>query len=189
MVIIIGNIIALAASILMVYSGIIKEKKKVLYVQSIHIGLSVASNIVLGGISGAIINAISFFRNILCYKDKLDLKWKIIITVLSIGLTVYFNNLGIIGLLPLISTVVYLWLMTVKDDTKFKILIIFMMVLWGIYDFTIKSYTSCVFDMFTIVSSIIGIYRIRAGNLKITQSDEDSSHENEERFREYEERK
>lgn len=30
--IIIGNIIALIASILMVYSGILKEKKKILYV-------------------------------------------------------------------------------------------------------------------------------------------------------------
>ena len=49
---VIGNIIALIASLLMVYSGIIKQKKKILYVQTVQIGLSVASNIVLGGIVG-----------------------------------------------------------------------------------------------------------------------------------------
>ena len=72
--IIIGNIIALIASILMVYSGVIKQKKKILYVQTVQIGMSVASNLVLGGVVGAIINALSCVRNILCYKDKLGLK-------------------------------------------------------------------------------------------------------------------
>ena len=113
MVLIIGNAIALIASILMVYSGIIKQKKKILYIQSIQIGLSVISNIVLNGISGAIINAISFIRNILCYKNKLGVKEKIILTILSVVLILCFNNLGLIGILPLISTIVYLWFMTI----------------------------------------------------------------------------
>ena len=164
MALIIGNIIALIASILMVYSGIIKKKKKVLYIQSIQIGLSIISNIVLNGISGAIINTIGFIRNILCYKNKLGIVAKIIITIVSIVLIVWFNNLGLIGYLPLISTVVYLWLMTVKDVTRFKVLIIFTMILWSIYDFTIKSYTACAFDVFTIVTNIIGIIKIKGGN-------------------------
>ena len=159
--IIIGNIIALIASILMVYSGVLKDKKKVLYVQSIQIGLSVISNLVLNGLSGAIINAISFIRNILCYKGRLGLREKIVITVLSVALIIVFNNLGIIGILPLISTVLYLWLMTTEDIVKFKILIIITMVLWGIYDITIKSYTSFVFDIFTIITNVIAIIKIK----------------------------
>ena len=123
--IIIGNIIALIASILMVYSGMLKQKKKILYFQTVQIGLSVISNIILGGITGAIINALSLIRNILCYKDKLGIKEKIVITILAIILTFKFNNLGYIGLLPLISTVSYIWLMNVEDVRKFKLLIIF----------------------------------------------------------------
>lgn len=164
MQLVIGNIIALIASILMVYSGTIKKKKKVLYVQSVQIGLFVISNLVLNGISGAIINAISFVRNILCYKDKLGMKEKIAITVLSIVLTIYFNNLGLIGLLPLISTIVYLWLMTIKDIKKFKMLIIFTMILWCIYDFTIQSYTAFIFDVLTILTNIISIIKIKGDN-------------------------
>ena len=130
MTLIIGNIIALIASLLMVYSGIIKNKKGILYVQSIEIGLFIISNLILNGISGAIINTINFIRNIICYKDKLDLKIKIILTVISIVLTLCFNNLGLIGLLPLISALIYLWFMTIKDVIKFKILIIVSVLLW-----------------------------------------------------------
>ena len=75
-------------------------------------------------------------------------------------LTILFNNLGIIGYLPLLSTVVYLWLMNIKNIIHFKYLIIFTMILWAIYDFTIMSYTSCVFDVLTVLSNIISIIQI-----------------------------
>ena len=158
---IIGNIIALIASILMVYSGIIKKKKKIILVQTIQIGLSGISNLVLGGFTGAIINAINLFRNILSYKEKLALKEKIIIIILSVTLSLIFNNLGIIGLLPIISTVTYVSLMTTKNVVKFKLLIIFTMLMWGIYDFYIKSYTSAAFDLTNIVANIIAIYQLK----------------------------
>ena len=163
--IIIGNIVALIASLLMVYSGVIKQKKKILYVQAVQIGLSVISNIILGGIVGAIINALSCVRNILCYKDKLGIKEKIIITILALTLSISFNNIGIIGILPLISTIVYLWLMNIENVTKFKILIIFTMLLWFIYDIYIKSYSSAVFDFMNIIANIYSIFKIRKKKL------------------------
>lgn len=159
--IVIGNIIALIASLLMVYSGTIKQKKKILYVQSVQVGMSVISNLVLGGFVGAIINALSCVRNILCYKEKLGIREKIILTIFSIGLSIPFNNLGVIGILPLISTVTYLWLMSVKDVIKFKILIIFTMTLWMTYDICIKSYSSAVFDLLNIIANVISIYQIK----------------------------
>ena len=159
--IIIGNIIALIASILMVCSGMLKQKKKILYFQTVQIGMSVISNIILGGITGAIINALSMIRNILCYKNKLGLKEKIIITILAIILTFKFNNLGYIGLLPLISTVSYIWLMNIKDVRKFKLLIIFTMLMWLIYDVVIKSYTSAIFDFMNIIANMLTLLQIK----------------------------
>ena len=161
MFLIIGNIIALIASLLMVYSGILKEKKKILYIQTVQIGLSVVSNIVLGGITGAIINAISMIRNIICYKGKLRFKEKGIITILSIILSIQFNNLGLIGFLPVVSTVTYVWLMNIKDAKKFKLLIAFTMLLWLVYDVTIKSYASAIFDFMTLIANIITIFQIK----------------------------
>ena len=94
MQIIIGNIVALIASIIMVYSGYLKQKKQILYAQTIQIGLSVLSNIILGGITGAIINAISCIRNILCYKEKLNNVAKIVLIILATILSLYLieNN-------------------------------------------------------------------------------------------------
>ena len=69
--IVIGNIIALMASIAMVYAGILKDKKRILSAQTVQCGLFILSNIILGGIPGAIVNFLSCIRNILCYKGKL----------------------------------------------------------------------------------------------------------------------
>ncbi len=158
---IIGNVIALISSIIMVSCGLIKKKKHIIYWQTIQMILFVISNLVLGGITGAIINAIGCFRNILCYKEKLNFNWKAIITIISIVLSLVFNNMGLIGLLPVISTTVYIWLMDIKDVVKFKYLIIFTMIMWSIYDFSIKSYTSVIFDILCIISNVIGIIKVR----------------------------
>lgn len=167
--IIIGNIIAFIASILMVYSGILKEKKKILFVQTIQIGLFALGNLVLGGITGAIINALGCIKNILYYKDKLGLREKIIITILAVILSIIFNNAGILGLLPLINTIVYMWLMDAKDIIKFKILIIFTALLWLIYDLSIKSYVSVIFDFMNIIANIIAIIQIIINNKKMKE--------------------
>lgn len=159
--IVIGNIIALIASLLMLYSGYIKKKQKILFVQTIQIGLSVLSNVVLGGISGAIINALSLLRNVLCYKEKLNKVWKLILIILSTILTLKFNNLGIIGLLPVVSMVVYTILIDLKNVIKFKYLILFTMTMWLIYDIYIMSYTAAIFDLGTIIANIIAIIQIK----------------------------
>lgn len=156
-----ANIIALIAAILMVYSGIIKKKSKILFIQTIQCGLSIISNILLGGISGAIINGVSCIRNILFYKNKLNTFIKIIISIITIIITIKFNNLKFIGLLPLISTLSYLWLMNTKNIISFKLLIMFTMLLWAIYDFSIKSYTSTIFDIGTFITNFISIIQIK----------------------------
>ena len=159
--IIIGNIVALIASLLMVYSGIAKKKKDILIIQNFQMGLLALSNLILGGITGCIINIIGVIRNTLCYYNKFNLLAKIILIIASGVLTIAFNNLGIIGYLPFIAIAVYTWLINIKDVVKFKILIIFTLVLWVIYDFTVKSYTATLFDMFTIISNVIAIMSIK----------------------------
>lgn len=158
--IIIANVVALIASLLMVYTGIIKRKDRIVLVQTIQIGLSVLSNIILGGITGAIINAISCIRNILCYKDKLGKIAKMLIIIASIVPSLMFNNLGFIGILPIVSAVVYTLFMDTKDIIKFKYLTIFIMFLWGTYDLYIKSYSSAVFDFMTILANIYSVSKI-----------------------------
>lgn len=161
MTIIIGNIIALIASILMIYSGILKKPKEVIYIQSVQIGLLTASNIILGGIPGAIVNSINLIRNIICYKGKLKTLIKIIITIIMTSLCIKFNTLGIIGYFPLICSVMYTWLIDIKDAKKFKYINIINLLFWMIYDFYILSFASALFDFGTIITNIIAVKKLK----------------------------
>lgn len=162
--IIIANIIAFIASLLMVYTGIMKKKSAILFVQTIQMALFVLSNLILGGITGAIINAINCIRNILCYKDKLGKFSKALIIIASVVISLAFNNLGFIGLLPIIATVVFTLFMDVKDIIKFKYLTIFIIILWATYDIFIKSYSSAIFDLITIIANMASIIKIHFSN-------------------------
>ena len=161
MSVVIGNIISLLASVLMTYSGYIKSKGKFLIVQIVQMSLSALSNFILGGITGTIINLVNIIRNVLCYKNKLNKYSIILILTLSISLSLYFNNLSFIGILPLISTILYTTLMNVKDIKKFKYLTITTMILWFIYDIYIMNYVSALFDLLTIGSNSIAIYQLK----------------------------
>lgn len=161
MSVVIGNIVSLLASVLMTYSGYIKSKGKFLIVQIVQMSLSALSNFILGGTTGTIINLVNIIRNVLCYKNKLNKYSIILILTLSISLSLYFNNLSFIGLLPLLSTILYTTLMNIKDIKKFKYLTITTMLLWLIYDICIMNYVSALFDLLTIGSNSIAIYQLK----------------------------
>ena len=158
---IVGNIIALIAAVIMMYTGYVKNKKKIIFLQTVQIGMSVISNLVLGGISGAVVNAVSCVRNIVCYKNKLDMKAKMIFVVVTTILTIAFNNLLFIGLLPLAASLTYIVFMTERNVIKFKIMTIITLIMWGIYDLCIQSYTAACFDFLTVVTNAIAIVQIR----------------------------
>lgn len=162
MIYVVGNVIAFIAALIMVYSGLMKNKKKIIYAQSVQLGLISISDLIMGGITGAIVNLVSCVRNILCYKNKLNITAKILITLMTTILSIKFNNLGFIGLLPLISTIVYIWTMDTKNVIKLKIVIIFTMITWFIYEMTIKLYISAIFDIANIIANIITIKKIKS---------------------------
>ena len=159
MTIIIGNIFALIASIVMVIASYIKNKEKFLILQSIQI-LFVLSNIVLGGISGAIVNALSVLRNLLCYKNKLTKTWIIIICLLMIVLSIIYNKNGLIGLLPIIASVMFTVTINTKNELALKVMVIISFTLWLIFDYTIKSYVSTLFDAIGIVAAFVATIQL-----------------------------
>ena len=150
MLVIIGNIVGLLASIVMAYSGILKKKKKMLFFQCIEKVLLVISNLLKP-------EKKIYARNIVS---------KIILTVISIPVTIYFNNRGLIGLLPLIAAISFIWLMTVKDVKKFKLLIIVTTAMWSIYNFYIQSYVTFAFETLTIITNIISIIMLNKKKVK-----------------------
>lgn len=158
---VIGNIIGLIGSILMVLCGLTKERKKTIIIQTLQIILLSVSDLILGSVTGFIINVISILRNVLSYYNKLNITWMSIIIILSGVLTIFFNNLGIIGYLPFINSAIFTVFMNLKDDIKFKVLMIVSMTLWLIHDIAIKAYTTAIFDILTIITSVFTIYKLK----------------------------
>lgn len=144
----------------MVAASYQSDDKKCLFLQSIQIFMFIISNIILKGITGVIINTLSLVRNILTYKNRLNVYLKYFILGVIVVLSIIFNNLGIIGYLPLIGTIVFTIFIDSKSNTRFKLSLCFSVLMWLIYDVYIMSYSSAIFDFFSFVGGIISLFKM-----------------------------
>lgn len=156
---IIGNVIMLIASIIMVTVGLLKTKKQVLVWQTIQIAMMGVATVFLGSIPGLIANLVGVVRNLLGYHNKLNKLAQILICVAAVVSTLIFNNIGWLGVLPIVAAVLYTLFMNTPDVKKLKLLILTTLVFWTIHDFAIQSYVSCAFNVFSIITCIIGLFQ------------------------------
>ena len=158
MTVIIANVIDFAAALIQVASGSIKQKTKILVVQNIQLFLQATSMLLLGGVTGAVSNVLSCYRNYLCYKDKLNTFWKAVLIAATVGMTVVLNEQGFLGVIPAIVCTVFIIFMDVKDPVKFKLLVTVTFVPWMFYHFILRSYVGAFFDVATIITNSVTLY-------------------------------
>ena len=155
MAIIIANIIDFIAALIQVASGSIKEKSRILMVQILQLLMQAVSMLLLGGVTGAVSNVLSCYRNYLCYKGKLSAFWKAVLIGASVVMTVLLNDQGLWGILPAVVCTVYILLMDIKDPIKFKLLVTLSFIPWMFYHFILGSYTGAFFDAATIITNTV----------------------------------
>ena len=155
MTVIIANSIDFIAALIQVATGSIKQKTKILIAQIIQLLMQGVSLLLLGGITGAISNVLSCFRNLLCYKDKLSIFWKSALIAASVGMTILFNEQGLLGIVPAAVCTVFIIFMDVKDPIKFKLLVTLTFIPWVFYHFILKAYVGAIFDVATIIVNTI----------------------------------
>lgn len=153
--IIIGNVIMLIGSIAMVLSGFCNTRKKTILMQTVQMVIMALGSLCLGSFTGATMNIFSAVRNGLSYKNKLNTSSKIVLIAVSSSLALYVNNIGIIGTIPIIVFWMYALFMNAENVVHHKILAIIGCSLFTIHDMYICSYTSCVFNIFTVLSNSI----------------------------------
>lgn len=159
-IILLGNIICFTGSVIMVLTGFVKTKKKILLTQCAQFTIMSAGNFVLGGISGGIADAICVIRNLISLKWEFTLPLKIIFIGIQIALTAVFNDAGIIGWLPVIAACIFTWCLDSKNEILLKALIILAQIMWGIYDISIHNYATLCFDVATCITNLAGIIMI-----------------------------
>ena len=117
--IVIGNICSLLAMITDSISSSQKTAKGILVVQSISQFIYGIGTLVLKGYSGAVQNAVSILRNFVAIKqiESKVLEW--LLVLMGVVLGIYFNNLGLIGYLPVIANLQYtLAIFKFKDNER-----------------------------------------------------------------------
>ena len=158
MTIVIANIIDFIAALIQVGSGSIKQKARILLVQIVQLLMQAASMLLLGGVTGAVNNVLSCWRNYLCYKDRLNAWWKFVLIAASVAMTILLNDQGWLGVLPAAVCTLYILLMDLKDPVHFKLLVTLSFIPWMVYHFVLKSYVGAIFDAATLVTNGITLY-------------------------------
>ena len=150
-----ANIIDFLAAMLQVASGSIKKKARILVVQIVQLLMQATSMLLVGGITGAVNNVLSCFRNYLCYKEKLNWVWKALLIAASVALTLLLNDQGLLGILPVAICTVYILLMDLKDPIAFKLLVTLTFVPWVFYHFFLGLYVAAVFDVLSVITNAV----------------------------------
>ena len=156
----IGNFIALIGCILMVISGLIKEKNKILIVQCFQVGFLGLSNLILGAFSGFIAGIVSIARNLVFTKYTASVKLKLLFIIIQVILSLNPNGMTWIDWLPVAACVSFTWYIDTESKTLKKVSI-FNLTCWVLYDFFYKNYISMAFDFFSIISNIAGIQMLK----------------------------
>lgn len=166
-VIIIGNVISFIGAMIMVSIGLIKKRERILLAQCFQFAFMGVGNLVLGGVTAFVTNALSILRNMICFKWKYTMPLKIAFISIQVAISYKVNTMGLIGWFPIIATSVFTWFLDVKSDAALKTVIILTQILWLIYDFTLFNYASLAFDVLTIASNSVGIvmlYKKKSNN-------------------------
>ena len=158
MTVLIANFIDFVAALLQVWTGTVRKKSKILITQIVQMLMQAVSMLLLGGVTGAVSNVLSCYRNYLCYKEKLNMFWKGVLIVASVVVTVLFNEQGFWGVIPAVCGIIFIIFMDVKNPIKFKLLIVFTSIPWPFYHFVLKSYVGVAVDIASIASNAVTLY-------------------------------
>ena len=156
-----GNIAALIGCAMMVAIGLVKKKEQILTAQCIQFAFMGLGNLALGATAGVISNAVSIVRNLVFARVRSTTALKTGFILIQAALTLMTSGTALIEWLPVTAVVVYTWFLDLKNDVAFKLMIIGCQVLWTVYDLHYRNYVAFAFDLLTIVSTVIGIYRIK----------------------------
>ena len=158
---IIGNLCTLLAMGANALSSTRKSAKGVLAVQSVGQLIYLLSAIVLRGYSAAVQNAVSVLRNIAAIRN---VKSKVIewaLTIAGVVLGVWFNNRGLIGLLPVLGNLQYtLAIFRIKDNERLlKISFLISVASFLVFNIVLYNFVGLISDTIVVITTAIVLIR------------------------------
>ena len=159
---IVGNIFSFLASMCTAVSVVKKSKTDFMHWQVGNTVFAILTNVALFSYSGVTTNAVSLVRNVLAYKNKLSFMRTLVICVISVSLGFVFNNRGLIGILPVLSSAGYtLCIYLTKNEQQLRYALIADLSLWATYYLYIRGYPSVITYMVLNIWTAVQIVKNR----------------------------
>ena len=159
--IILGNIASLVSCLLDSFSATKKNRKEMLKIQCFSVLVYTIANTLLQAYSAVVQNVCSLIRNILATKGIENKTIEYIIIAASLLFGIYFNNLGLMGFLPVFANVEYsICMFVLKGNVKgLKISFFICNMCFLIFNLYIKNYVGFVFTAIILISTMFSLIK------------------------------
>ena len=162
---IVGNVGSLLAMLTDSFSSTRKTAKGVLMVQNLSQVIYGISTVVLGGYSAAVQNVVSILRNLVAIRGIRSKVLEWILVALGVVLGLALNNLGFMGLLPVVANFQYtLAVFRFQDNERaLKVSFFFAVVMYAVFNIAIYNVVGVICN--SVVAVTTAVYLLK-GNKK-----------------------
>lgn len=154
-----GNLFSLIGALLLVRSIFPKSKHDLVKFQMAEVTSNIVANLFLMGWSGAIVSLFALARNSLVFFKRGNRAVFSVLLASMFALGLYFNNRGLVGLLPVTCSLLYSSVMCSRHSTarSIKKALLVNTMGWGIYNFTILAIPSLVANIVVFGLSVYNL--------------------------------
>ena len=165
--VILGNGCSLLAMVTDSISSTRKTAKGVLLMQSLSQLIYCIGTILLKGYSGAVQNLVSILRNFVAIRKISSPLIEWILVALGVALGLLFNNLGLIGYLPVVANLQYtLAVFKFKDNERaLKISFALCISLFAIFNCAIFNFVGAASNLVVLGTTLVMLFKQRAGKI------------------------
>ena len=161
--VIIGNLCSLLAMGTDALSSTLKTTKGMLWMQNLSQLFYGIGTFALGGYSGVVQNAVSLLRNLVAIKNIKSPVVEWILLGLGVVFGLIFNNLGLIGLLPVVANLEYtLAVFRFRDNERaLKYAFLIASVMFSAFNLAILSYVGFATNLFVAITTVVALIKGR----------------------------
>ena len=165
--VILGNGCSLLAMVTDSISSTQKTAKGVLLMQSLSQLIYCIGTILLKGYSGAVQNVVSILRNFVAIRKISSLLIEWILVALGVALGLLFNNLGLIGYLPVVANLQYtLAVFKFKENERaLKISFAICIGLFAIFNCAIFNFVGVASNLVVLATTLVMLFKQQTGKI------------------------
>lgn len=159
MILLIAEIFSLLSSLSLIIGSIQKTHKRIIVLSMVESILVIISESLFGATAGIITTVVLLIIDFMNFIDK-DNKYLTIILMIALAVIGIITMETWYDLLPMIASIVYIWLIVYKKKLITEMGLLINTILWLIYDAHIGSIIYTIMDSIVVTLCIIEIIKI-----------------------------